>query len=57
MLQILQKLKLSIKLGPKKVHEYSHQNLFVTIYKLQAPTKVFLQLEHHIELLLYLQNQ
>ena len=37
--------------------KYSHQNLFVIICRLPASKKVFLQLEHHIELMLHLQNQ
>ena len=51
MFQLLKKLKLYTKLGPETVCKYSHQNLSVVICRLQVPTKVFLQLEHHIELL------
>ena len=51
MLHILKKLKLYTKLGSetehKVPHKYSHQNLLVVIHKLPAPTKVFLELEHH----------
>ena len=54
MLQLLKKLKLYTKLGLETVHKYSHQNLFVIIYRLPTPAKVFLQLEYHIELLLHL---
>ena len=57
MLQLLKKLKLYIKLGPETVinpHKYSQQNVYVIICRLSAPTKVFLELEHHIELLLHL---
>ena len=54
MLKLLKKLEGYTKLGLKTVHKYSDQNLFVIICRLQAPTKVFLQLEHHIELLLHL---
>ena len=48
MLQLLTKLKLYTELGPETVRKYSYQNLFVTICRLPAPTKAFLQLEHHI---------
>ena len=34
--------------------KYSHQNLFVIIYRLPSPLKVFLQQEHHTELLAHL---
>ena len=54
MLQLLKKLKLYAKLVPEAVHKYSHLNLFVIICRLPAPTKVFLQLEHLIGLLLHL---
>ena len=54
MLQLLKKLKLYTKLGPETVHKCSHQNLFVIICRLPAPTKIFLQLEYHIELLLHM---
>ena len=54
MFQLLMKLKQYTKLGPETVHKYPHQNLFEIICRLPAPTKVFLQLEHHIELLLHL---
>ena len=57
MLQPLEKLKLYTKLSPETVHKYSHHNLFLIICKLPGPTKVFLQLEHHIQLLPYLLNQ
>ena len=57
MFQLLKKLKLYTKLGPEIVHKYSHQNLFVIISRLPAPTKVFLQLEHNIELMLHFSNQ
>ena len=54
MLQLLKKLKLYTKLGPETIHKYSHQNLFVIIYRLPAPKKELLRLEHHIEQLLEL---
>ena len=54
MLEILKKLKPYTKLGPETVHKYAHQNLYVIISRLLAPTKAFLQMEHHIELLLHL---
>ena len=54
MIQLLKKLKLYTKVGPETVHKYSHQNLLVIICRLPAPTKVFLKLDYHIELLLYL---
>ena len=51
MLHLLEKLKLYTKLGPETEHKvpykYSHQNLLVAIRKLPAPTKAFLELEHH----------
>ena len=40
-------------LGPETVH----QNLFVIICRLPAPAILFLQLENHTQLLLYLCNQ
>ena len=46
MLQFLMELRLYTKLGPQTVHKYSHQNLFVKICRLPAPTKVFLQRKH-----------
>ena len=57
MLQLLKKLKLYTKLSPETVHKYSNQTLFAIICRLPAATKVNLQLEYHIELLLYLENQ
>lgn len=54
MFQFLKKLKLYLQLDPEKVHMYSHQNVFVTTYTLPASKKVFLQLEHHIKLLIHL---
>ena len=54
MLQLLKRLTLYTKQGPETVHKHSHKNLFVIICSLPAPTKVFLQLEHHIELLPHL---
>ena len=54
MLQLLKKLKLYANWDPETVHKYSHQNLFVIICRLPAPAKVFLHLEHHIELLFHL---
>ena len=54
MLQFLKKLKLNTKLDPKTIQKYSDQNLFMIIYRLPAPTKVVLQLEHHIEPLLHM---
>ena len=54
MLKLLKKLKLYLKRGPEILHKYSHQNLFVIICRLPAPTKVFLQVEDHVELLLHL---
>ena len=57
MLQLLKKLKLYTKLGPETVHKYSHQNLYVTISRLLAHTKVFLQMENHIESLIHLKYQ
>ena len=55
MLQILKKLKLYTKLCRETVYKYVFlSKLFVIICRLLAPTKVFLQLEYHIELLLHL---
>ena len=56
MLQLLKKLKLYTKLGPETVHKYSHQNLYVIISRLLAPTKVLLQMENYIEPLIHLEN-
>ena len=50
------KLKAYTKLGPETVPKYSQQNLLMIICILPAPTKVFLQCEHHIELLLPLRK-
>ena len=56
MLQLLMKLKAYTKLGPETVPKYSQQNLLMIICILPAPTKVFLQFEHHNELLLPLRK-
>ena len=45
----IKKTKPYTKLGPETVPKYSRQNLCV-IYRLPAPKKVFLKLEHHTEL-------
>ena len=53
MLEPLKKLRLCTKVGPETVHKYSHESLFETICWLTALTKVFLQLELYIELLIH----
>ena len=56
MFQLFKKRKLHTKLGLEIVNKYSHRNFLVIICRFLAPTKVFLQLEHYIELLLHLEN-
>ena len=53
MLQLRKKLKLYTEMGPETAHKNSLRNLFMIICRLPAPSKVFLQLEHHTESMLH----
>ena len=54
MLQLLKKLKLYTKLVQNQYISIQIKIFFVIVYRLLVPTEVFLQVEHHIELLLHL---
>ena len=57
LLRFLKKINCTQNCFQEKYDKYSHQNLFAIICISPSSTKVFLQLEYHIELLFHLQIQ